>query len=114
MISFPDEAGGKAGFIKNGPAPGSRGGSGLFNFIESYFRPRPSVKACASAAGARVDPGNDTILRPGAVLPLDLTRPGFSYRRQDGNTSPAYTISKAGTYWVEWSTSSCANRDTLR
>jgi gliding motility-associated-like protein len=114
VIPFPDEAGGKAGFVKDGLALGTRGGLGLPNFIENYFNPRPSVRACASTAGARANLGNDTILCPGAVLSLDLTHPGFSYRWQDGSTSPTYTISKAGTYWVDWTTASCTSRDTIR
>ncbi len=114
VIHHPDEAGAKAGFVRDGLRLPMFWTLGLPNFIESYFNPHPVVQACTSMAGARVDLGEDTLLCTGASLSLDLTRPGFSYRWQDGSTLPTYTIRKAGTYWVEWSTSACTSRDTLR
>jgi gliding motility-associated-like protein len=114
VIHHPDEAGAKADFVRDGLRLPMFWALGLPNFIESYFNPRPVVSACTSMAGAWADLGEDTLLCAGVSLSLDLTRPGFSYRWQDGSTLPTYTISQAGTYWVEWSTSSCTQRDTLR
>ncbi|MBD0254766.1 MAG: gliding motility-associated C-terminal domain-containing protein [Cytophagales bacterium] len=110
VIHNPNEAGTKANFERDGLALGANGQLGLPNFIESYFNPRPQ-----SHPVARVDLGADTTLCAGQTLSLHLPSPGLSYRWQDGTTSPSYTIARAGTYWVEWSTPACtAGRDSIR
>ena len=49
-----------------------------------------------------VELGNDTMLCPGELLPLDATwSSGIEYLWQDGSTTSTYTVSEAGLYEVE-------------
>lgn len=44
--------------------------------------------------------GNDTTLCVNQTLVLDATEPNALYTWQDGSTNPNFTVSTAGTYWV--------------
>ncbi len=49
-----------------------------------------------------VDLGNDTLLCPGELLPLDATwSGGIQYTWQDGSTTSTYTVSESGLYEVQ-------------
>ena len=47
-----------------------------------------------------IDLGNDTTLCANTTYLLDATTPDVSYLWQDNSTSPTYTVSQQGTYWV--------------
>lgn len=48
-----------------------------------------------------IDFGNDSTLCQGEVLILDATNPNAIYLWQDSSTSPTYSITQQGTYWVD-------------
>jgi hypothetical protein len=62
-----------------------------------------------------VDLGNDTTLCIGEVLHLNATAPFSTYLWQDGSTDSTFTISTAGTYYVNITdtTNGCTNSDTI-
>lgn len=67
------------------------------NFSTSGF-----VSGCTPiAAGPSVYLGPDTTLCIGATLVLDATTAGCTYLWQDNSTNPTYTVTQAGTYWVQ-------------
>ncbi len=51
--------------------------------------------------------GPDTTLCPGDTLVLDATRNGTTYLWGDGSTSPTFTVTAAGTYYVQWVHADC-------
>lgn len=56
----------------------------------------------------------DTVLCAGATLELSPGAGFASYRWQDGSTAPVYTVTAAGTYWVEVpAPAGCRNSDTV-
>jgi len=56
----------------------------------------------------------DTTLCTLQTLLLDPGVPNASYLWQDGSTSPTYTVSQAGTYWVRITNSNnCSGSDTI-
>ncbi len=60
-----------------------------------------------------LDMGEDKVLCPGDD-PLEVTlAAGGNYTWHDGTTANAYTITEAGTYWVEMSWDDCTIRDSL-
>ncbi|MDX1350604.1 MAG: hypothetical protein R3279_10170, partial [Putridiphycobacter sp.] len=60
-----------------------------------------------------VDLGVDTVLCQGEVITLDASQSGASYLWQDNAISPTYTISQAGTYWVDVTINNCVERDSI-
>lgn len=61
-----------------------------------------------------VDLGNDTSLCAGATLTLDATAGGGStYLWQDNSTNPTFTVTQAGTYWVEVTDTCGTTTDTI-
>lgn len=65
------------------------------------------VPALALAIGA------DTILCAGDTLLLDLSGSDFDPIWQDGSDTLVFTITEAGTYWVEATNNGCLERDTI-
>lgn len=57
--------------------------------------------------------GNDTTLCEGGSLVLDASTPGCAYAWQDASTSPTYTVSQAGTYFVRITKDGCTSTDTI-
>lgn len=58
--------------------------------------------------------GPDTTLCSGDMLVLDATRNGAGYIWQDGSTSPTFTVTAPGTYYVEWTHPECVwDADTI-
>ena len=58
--------------------------------------------------------GNDTTLCPGETLLLDATTANSTYAWQDNSASATFTVSSAGTFWVDVSLGSCnAVRDSI-
>ncbi|GGF05332.1 T9SS type B sorting domain-containing protein [Hymenobacter cavernae] len=67
-------------------------------------RPRPTANL-----------GRDTTLCAGTALRLNIAQPGATYRWQNGSTAPSFTVTTAGTYWVDMTNSGgCITRDSLR
>jgi gliding motility-associated-like protein len=64
-------------------------------------------------AGPTVSLGNDTTLCQGQNLQFDVTTPGAQYTWQDNSALPTFTVSNAGTYWVEVDLGGCADADTV-
>jgi gliding motility-associated-like protein len=64
-------------------------------------------------SSAVVNLGNDTTLCPGATLTLDAGNPGSTFLWQDNSTSQTFTVSAAGTYFVEVSDSCGSVSDTI-
>lgn len=61
-----------------------------------------------------VNLGNDTTLLYQEILPLDVRVEGATYLWQDGSTEPTFTVTDAGTYWVEVSNEAgCTTRDEI-
>ncbi|MBS1600445.1 MAG: gliding motility-associated C-terminal domain-containing protein [Bacteroidetes bacterium] len=60
-----------------------------------------------------VDLGNDTSLCEGSVKQLDATVSNANYLWQDGSTSPIYTVTKSGTYFIRVNLSGCVASDTI-
>ena len=60
-----------------------------------------------------VDIGADDVLCPGDTLILDATNTGASYLWQDGSTSPTFTVTGTGIYYVTASAGNCFDRDTI-
>jgi len=58
--------------------------------------------------------GGDTAVCAGQPLVLDVSLPGVRYRWQDGSTSPTFTPTQPGTYWVTVSTPVCSATDSIR
>ncbi len=62
-----------------------------------------------------VNLGRDTTLCEGQTLLLDVSRPNATYRWPDGSTEPNFTVSSAGTYWVEVTNEfNCTTRDEVK
>ena len=57
--------------------------------------------------------GNDTTLCAGQNLTLNAGTPNATYLWQDSTTNPAYTVTQAGTYWVQVSNSLGITTDTI-
>ncbi len=56
----------------------------------------------------------DTLLCQGEPLHYDLSHIKATFRWQDGSSSPYYTITEAGTYWVEMTIGpDCKDSDTI-
>jgi len=61
-----------------------------------------------------VDLGNDPILCPDLVLPLDASGPNLiEFLWQDSSKNAAFDITAPGTYWVRVKDQNCYNTDTL-
>lgn len=60
-----------------------------------------------------IDLGPDTTLCPGETLLLDATTAGGTYLWQDGSINATYTVTTAGTYWVEVMYNGCPYHDTV-
>ncbi len=62
----------------------------------------------------QINLGNDTVLCQGQSLILNATFLNSTYLWQNGATTPTYTVSNQGMYWVQVANSiSCTNRDTI-
>jgi len=61
-----------------------------------------------------LDLGADTLLCPGASLPLSVNIPGTSILWQDGSTEPVQTVHSAGTYAVAIGLSGCTAADSIQ
>ncbi len=57
--------------------------------------------------------GPDTLLCEGDTLRLDVADTGFDVLWMDTFTGTTFTITEAGTYWVEGTRDGCLERDTL-
>jgi len=57
--------------------------------------------------------GNDTLLCPGAFLVLDASTPFATYEWQNYSTSPTFTVTQEGQYYVEIEAEGCMVRDTI-
>ena len=57
--------------------------------------------------------GSDTTLCPGNTLTLDAGNPGAVYTWSNGTSAQTYTVSSAGTYWVQAANNICLSRDTV-
>lgn len=66
-----------------------------------------------SLNNSSVDLGKDTSLCSGDDLFLDVTTPNASYLWQDNSVFPSFTVSQAGTYWVEVQANNCTTADTI-
>ena len=63
----------------------------------------------------QVNIGADTSLCEDHPLVLDGTRPGLSYRWQDGATGGSYTVTRPGTYVLEVTDGNgCKNKDAIK
>lgn len=62
----------------------------------------------------QVNLGQDTALCEGDTLILDAFYPGASYLWQDGSSSPSYSVTQGGTYWVDVSLGICSQADTIQ
>lgn len=60
-----------------------------------------------------VNLGNDSVLCAGQTLTLNVNTAGATYLWQDASTNYSYTVSSAGTYWVEVTVGPCSNSDTI-
>ncbi len=60
-----------------------------------------------------LDLGADTTICDGTSLTLDVTRPGGTYRWNDGTTSGARTLTDAGLYGVTVTEQGCSSSDSL-
>lgn len=60
-----------------------------------------------------VDLGNDTTFCNEEPLTLNVSQANASYQWQDGSIDSSITINSSGTYWVEVTTNSCTNIDTI-
>jgi gliding motility-associated-like protein len=60
-----------------------------------------------------VNLGPDTFLCQGDSLLLDAFLPGANYVWQDSTSSPTYTVTQSGSYWVEVEVDSCFDYDTI-
>ncbi len=57
--------------------------------------------------------GNDTTLCQGESLLLDVSMAGGSYLWHDNTTTPQYTITQPGMYYVQVTVGNCSSTDTL-
>lgn len=57
--------------------------------------------------------GRDSLLCENKTLTLDATNPGATYNWQDNSTTPAFTVSKAGHYFVNVNLNDCRAYDTI-
>jgi gliding motility-associated-like protein len=80
------------------------------------------TNACGSASDGidvlmvpalEVGVGPDTLLCTGDTLLLDITGTGFDVLWMDTFTGTSFTITEAGTYWVEGTSNGCLERDTI-
>lgn len=80
------------------------------------------TNACGSASDGidvivvpalEVGIGPDTLLCTGDTLRLDVTGTGFAVLWMDTIAGTSFTISEAGTYWVEGTSNGCLERDTI-
>lgn len=119
-------------------APGSKGaicGVGDVNFwfdgkepanpvnpaVVEYFFPNQNSTCYLFAPGCNVSPigppnvslGNDTTLCPGETLVLNASTSSATYLWQDNSTASSYTVTQAGTYWVEVTSPCGVSRDTI-
>lgn len=60
-----------------------------------------------------VDLGPDTVLCSGSSLVLDASFPNSTYLWQDSSTNPTFTVSQAGTYWVDVTNPFGTTRDSI-
>lgn len=85
---------------------GPTGTSGLINSFCSDCSSTPTT--CS------IDLGNDTTLCQGATLVLNASTPGASYLWQNNSTNPTFTVTQAGTYYVQVIfPNACIARDTI-
>ncbi|HAS39981.1 MAG TPA: hypothetical protein DCS93_05850 [Microscillaceae bacterium] len=76
-------------------------------------RPKLVIIYSLDCTGFSVDLGKDQTLCAGEATTLDATLAGASYRWQDGSTAAQYTVTQAGTYWVEVTKNGCTVKDTV-
>ncbi len=57
--------------------------------------------------------GRDSLLCENNTLALDATNPGATYNWQDNSTTPVFTVSKAGRYFVTVDLNGCRASDTI-
>ena len=60
-----------------------------------------------------VNLGRDSLLCENNTLALDATNPGATYNWQDNSTTPVFTVSKAGRYFVTVDLNGCRASDTI-
>ena len=60
-----------------------------------------------------VNLGKDSILCENNTLKLDVTHPGALYHWQDNSSGPVYTVTKAGSYFVQVDLNGCIAADTI-
>ncbi len=60
-----------------------------------------------------VNLGNDTIICSGTTLVLNAQNVGSTYTWQNGSTNQSFTVSTAGTYWVNVVNGLCSSTDTI-
>lgn len=60
-----------------------------------------------------VNLGRDSLLCENNTLALDATNPGATYNWQDNSTTPVFTVSKAGRYFVNVNLNGCRDSDTI-
>ena len=114
----------KTGTILNAASPppftiGSMNNSGEFFYgwmddVKYYDRaltPAEASMTCNYITMPEMDLGNDTTLCQGESLTLDATTSNVTYLWQDNSTSPTFTVTLQGTYWVEL-TDSCGSTVT--
>ena len=58
--------------------------------------------------------GNDTTVCSGSILTLNAANSGATYVWQDGSTDSTFTVTQAGTYYVDVTGASCSVTDTIQ
>jgi len=66
-----------------------------------------------STSSMTLDLGPDLTFCEGDSAILDATTPGSTYLWQDGSTSPTFTVTESGTYWVTVNTSGNIETDSI-
>ncbi|WP_048921856.1 T9SS C-terminal target domain-containing protein [Rufibacter radiotolerans] len=63
----------------------------------------------------QVNLGRDTTLCDGQTLLLNMARANATFKWQNGSTQPTFTVSQAGTYWVDVTNElNCTTRDEIK
>lgn len=60
-----------------------------------------------------VNLGNNIELCSGATITLNATNPNATYLWQDNSTTPTYTVTQPGIYWVSVTKNNCNNSDSI-
>lgn len=72
-----------------------------------------SYQVLTTGVTNNINLGNDTTLCVGQTLTLDATTAGATYTWQDASTNPTYTVTTAGTYYVDVDVAGCIDTDTI-